>query len=59
MFLLFSTHHYAIIMSMKETKHYAAYYAYKDLHDTTEISHIAHKEQESILLPKTDIATCV
>ena len=29
----------------------------KDLRNTTEISNIAHKEQEPILLPKTDIET--
>ena len=29
----------------------------KDLRNTTEISNIAHKEQEPIFLLKTDIAT--
>lgn len=29
----------------------------KDLRNTTEISNIAHKEQEPIFITKTDIAT--
>ncbi len=40
-------------------KHYANYYAYWDLRNTTEISNIAHKEQEPIFITKNGYSDLV
>ena len=58
-FLLFARHNYAIIMPRKGVKHIPIIMPIKDLRNTTEISNIAHKEQEPIFITKNGYSDLV
>ena len=57
--LLFLGHNYAIIMSKKGVKFMPLIMPIKELRNTTEISNIAHKEQEPIFITKNGYSDLV
>ena len=57
--LLFLEHNYAIIMFKKGVNYMPLIMPIKELRNTTEISNIAHKEQEPIFITKNGYSDLV